>query len=81
MKKLLILLLIAAMLLPAILSGCNNTPPETTTPTETTSEVTTPSVGDGPDTPDITADNVLRRAEIFTGESESEVLAGKELAK
>ena len=81
MKKLLILLLIAAMLLPAFLSGCNNTPPETTTPTETTSEVTTPSAGDGPTTPDVTSDNVLRRAEIITGDSESEIYAGEELAK
>lgn len=87
MKKPLILLLIVAMLLPALLSGCNNTPPKTTTPSETTPEVTTPSSSDGPDIPDvpdgpdITSDNVLRRAEIITGDSESEVWAGEELAK
>ena len=87
MKKPLILLLIAAMLLPTLLSGCNNTPPKTTTPTETTPEVTTPSPSDGPDVPDvpdgpdITSDNVLHRAEIITGDSESEIYAGEELAK
>ena len=75
------------MLLPTLLSGCNNTPPKTTTPTETTPEVTTPSPSDGPDVPDvpdgpdITSDNVLHRAEIITGDSESEIYAGEELAK
>ncbi|MBE6566444.1 MAG: DUF4838 domain-containing protein [Ruminococcaceae bacterium] len=91
MKKTLALLLLAAMLLPAILSGCNNTPPEATTPNATTPtvttpevttpEVTTPSEGGDPDTPDITSDNVLRRAEIITGDSETEIFAGEELAK
>ena len=61
MKKPIILLLIAAMLLPVILSGCNNTPPTettfdittpepttpaTTTPEETTPDISTPDCGE-----------------------------------
>ena len=54
MKKTLALLLLAAMLLPVLLSGCNNTPPEATTPNTTTPTVTTPEVT----TPDITTPEI-----------------------
>ena len=87
MKRSLIILLIAALLLPCLLIGCNDTPPENTTPENTTPETTTPNNGgeevvDPPyDGPDLTAENVLKRASITTGASESEVYAGEELAK
>ena len=81
MKRTLIVLLIVALLLPCLMTSCDfsnqNTPTETT-PTETT----TPEVSEQPYTgPDITTENVLKRASILTGKSEGEVYAGEELAK
>ena len=94
MKRSLIILLIAAILLPCFFIGCDNQKPEVTTPESTTPESTTPEtttpeattpgdeVVDQPyEGPDITAENVLKRASITTGTSESEIYAGEELAK
>ena len=96
MKKLLIVLLAAAILLPTLLASCNTTPPaETTpgatTPASTTPENTTPEQTTPPeqppvevpyDGPDLTADNVLKRADIIAlGTTESELYAAAELAK
>ena len=96
MKKLLIVLLAAAILLPTLLASCNTTPPaETTpgatTPANTTPENTTPEQTTPPeqppvevpyDGPDLTADNVLKRADIIAlGTTESELYAAAELAK
>ena len=50
MKRSLIILLIAAMLLPCLFLGCDNQEPEATTPVVTTPEVTTPEVT----TPEVT---------------------------
>ena len=63
-------------LLPLLLP--EETTPEETTPNETPGEeeLNQPYTG-----PDITAENVLKRASIFTGSSESEVYAGEELTK
>ena len=90
MKKALIFMLVAALLLPCLLAGCNDTPPTETTPEITTEEITTPEIksatepwkniptytGDG-----LTAQNALKRVSITTGLSEVEVFAGQELAK
>ena len=90
MKKALIFMLVAALLLPCLLAGCNDTPPTETTPETTTEEITTPEIksatepwkniptytGDG-----LTAQNALKRVSITTGLSEVEVFAGQELAK
>ena len=48
MKKLLILVLVAALLLPCLLTACNsqNKPAETTPEQPTTPEVTTPDTSD-----------------------------------
>ncbi len=84
MKKTLIFVLLAALLLPILLAGCNTTPPIETTPENTTPGVYVPEDpwfqipdydGNG-----ITADNALTCAFIVTGESENEVYAGEELA-
>ncbi len=89
MKKTLIFVLVAALLLPTLMTGCNTTPPTETTPDITTPEITTPGVYVPEDPwfkiPDydgngITADNALTCAFIVTGESENEVYAGEELA-
>lgn len=88
MKKIFAILMTLVLLLPTLLTGCNTTPPEgTTIPEESTtnSGVYVPQEfwmelpvydGDG-----ITEDNVLVRANIVTGDSESEIYAGEELAK
>ena len=58
MKKPIVLLLLAAMLLPALLSGCNSTPPEATTPNITTPIITTPEVTTPEETtPEVTTPN------------------------
>ncbi len=84
MRKTLIFVLLAAILLPILLAGCNTTPPTETTPENTTPGVYVPEDpwfqipdydGNG-----ITADNALTCAFIVTGESENEVYAGEELA-
>ena len=96
MKKILISLLIAALLIPSLLVGCDfekpeETTPAATTPTETTPAVTTPAVTTpGDSNPDVTpptddttpkTEMTLTEVSITTGESESEVYAGEELAK
>ncbi|MBQ4274067.1 MAG: DUF4838 domain-containing protein [Clostridia bacterium] len=90
MKRSLIILLIAAMLLPCLFLGCDNQEPEATTPVVTTPEVTTPEtttpeeeIVEPPyDGPDITPEGVLKRASIVTtGSTESELYAAEELAK
>ena len=78
MKKALALLLITALLLPTFLIGCNNTKPLETTPTETP-DITTPGGEDTPIPPALSDDNVLNCIFVTTGESESEIFAGKEL--
>ena len=50
MKRLLTILLIASILLPCLLTGCNPKQPEETTPEVTTPEVTTPEIT----TPEVT---------------------------
>ena len=74
MKKLLTLVLVAAMLLPCFLTGCNlfNQPAETT-PTQTTPE-TTP-----PDTPAPTKTMTLTAINATAGESDAEAYALAEL--
>ena len=83
MKKIILLLLIAALLLPCLLMGCNETPATQTTPEETTPGGYVPQDpwfqvpsydGNGLD-----ANNVLYRVNIVTGDSDSEVYAGEEL--
>ena len=86
MKKTLILLLVAALLLPCLLAGCNDKTPEVTTPETTTPEATTPPDNDPPsdplyDGPALAAGNVLKCAFITTGITESAIYAGEELAK
>jgi hypothetical protein len=101
MKKLLVVLLAVAILLPTLLASCNTDTPQATTPAETTPNATTPQATtpenttptqttppeqppvDVPyDGPDITSDNVLKRADIITlGTTESELYAAEELAK
>ena len=93
MKRSLIILLIASILLPCIFAGCNtttaqSTTPDTTTPESTTPEVTTPDENDEPvveppyEGPDLTSDNVLKRADVITtGTTESELYAVEELTK
>ena len=89
MKKVIVILLTMALLLPGLMS-CNNNTPEVTTPVETTPETTTPEettpAGEEVLTPyegpALTEDNALKCAEIIvTGNSESDVYAGQELAK
>ena len=78
MRKPLALLLLAAMLLPVLLSGCNNTPPETTTPNTTTPTVTTPEVT----TPEVTTPEVttpdITTSEITTPDG-SEIITPPEI--
>ena len=91
MKKFLVILLTLALLLPAMVScNNNNNPHEETTPVDTTPEVTTPeeTTPSGEEVltpyegPALTEDNALKCAEIIvTGNSESDVYAGQELAK
>ena len=100
MQKLLTLVLVAILLLPCLLAGCNKptekanpelTTPEETTPVETSTDVTTPEAttpeettpSDPPtyDFSNVNENNVLKRACIITGESNSEKYAGEELAK
>ena len=96
MKKLLVVLLAAAILLPTLLASCNTHTPQETTPTATTPQATTPEnttpeqttppeqppVEVPYDGPDLTADNVLKRADIIAlGTTESELYAAAELAK
>jgi outer membrane murein-binding lipoprotein Lpp len=70
MKKALALLLVAVILLPCLLAGCDETKP------------IDPWLGnlnyngDG-----ITEDNVVKRAHVITGKSEAEKYAGEELTK
>jgi hypothetical protein len=83
MKIILVCLLVAALLLPTFLIGCNNTKPLETSPTETP-EVTTPQETTSgeestPLPPALSDENVLNRIIVTTGESESEIFAGKEL--
>ena len=68
---------------PAATTPAETTPAETTeTPEETTTEPTTPDDPQPPvEIPNLTSGNVLKRATIFSGESESELYAAEELAK
>ena len=77
---------------PAETTPAETTPAETTTeapeettteaPEETTTEPNDPDVPQPPvEIPNLTSDNVLKRATIFSGESESELYAAEELAK
>ena len=95
MKRFLVILLGAALLLPCLLlTACNNKHPEettsnVTTPDSTTPEVTTPESTTPPDTdveqpytgPAVIEGNILKCATITTGTTESEIYAGEELAK
>ena len=89
MKRTLLFLLIAALLLPCILASCNEkdppiTPPEqTSTETTTPPDTTTPPADDTPlyEGPALTEDNALKCVRIYTGASESEIYAGEELAE
>ena len=80
MKQTLTLLLVAALLLPCFMTGCNTTPPVETTPETTTKPDEPWFVMPSYDGNGITEDNVLKSANIITGESDNEVYAGKELA-
>ena len=85
MKKLLLLLLVAALVLPCLLTACNTNPPKETTPSVTTPESTTTPEDVGivvpPYNPEsITGAGVLKCAAIITGESQNEVYAGEEIA-
>lgn len=84
MKKFLSFLLIATLLLPSFLVGCNDDPPiettpEATTPQQTVSQETTTGNEETVLPPALSKQNVLTRATVTTGESESEIFAGKEL--
>ena len=85
MKRSLIVLLIAAMLLPCLLAGCNTTPVQETTPEVTTLESTTPPPADIIEPPYTGPDllgNVLKRASIsLATTTESTTYAAEELAK
>ena len=96
MKKTLIFLLVAALILPILFVGCKNTSntettPSTTTPQNPSPEVTTPESTTTPEDvgivvppyalDSITDDGILKRISITTGESENEIFAGEELAK
>ena len=80
MKQTLTLLLVAALLLPCFMTGCNTTPPVETTPETTTKPDEPWFVMPSYDGNGITEDNVLKSANIITGESDNEVYAGEELA-
>ncbi len=80
MKKTLIWLLIAALLLPCLFSACmpNNVPQkQETTPEATTPETTTPET---PENKEPIEELKLETVSIATGNSESEIYAGQELA-
>ncbi len=88
MKKLLILLLAAALLLPCLLCACKPNKPEETTPEQTTPEQTTPEQTTPeqttPDTPPIIIPPEplklkLTTVNITTGDDASESYAGAEL--
>ena len=85
MKRSLIVLLIAAMLLPCLLAGCTTTPVQETTPEVTTLESTTPPPADIIEPPYTGPDllgNVLKRASIsLATTTESTTYAAEELAK
>ncbi len=93
MKRSLMILLVAALLLPCLLlTACNNKTPEVTSPEGTTPEDNTPQETTPPDDnssvepplytgPAVVAGNILKCATISTGTTESEIYAGEELAK
>ena len=90
MKRVLVFLLIAAMLLPCLLSSCNEqNPPAQTTPNGNTPDATTPAPSTDtpvalPDPEDVEVPEGamwLTEAAILSGESESEAYAAEELAK
>ena len=71
------IVLVSTLVIVLAIGG--STAPDETTPAETTPAETTP----GEEIvlpPALTEENVLKRVNITTGESESEILAGKELA-
>ena len=82
MKKLLILVLVAALLLPCLLTACNsqNKPVETTPEQPTTPEVTTPDTSDDvpPAKPEVKT-MTLTTIQVTTGETQAEIFAGAEL--
>ena len=79
MKKLLILVLVAALLLPCLLTACNsqNKPAETTPEQPTTPEVTTPEPDDSI-VPEVETMK-LTSIKVTTGDTQSEIFAGAEL--
>ena len=79
MKKLLILVLVAALLLPCLLTACNPSqkPEETTLEQNTTPEVTTPEPDD-PIEPEVKTMK-LTSIKVTTGDTQSEIFAGAEL--
>ena len=94
MKKLLTLLLVAAILLPCVLSGCKNddkpveTTPVATTPSQTTPEITTPEITTPPETttgddpgvdPPVSKTLTLTSVKVSAGEEDSEAYAAAEL--
>ena len=84
MKKLLTLVLAAALLLSCFLTGCNKTnQPEETTPQATTPSVTTPTEtttedNTPPDVPEVKT-MTLSTIKVTTGDTQSEIFAGAEL--
>ena len=82
MKKLLILVLVAALLLPCLLTACNSSkkPAETTPEQPTTPEVTTPDTSDDvpPAKPEVKT-MTLTTIQVTTGETQTEIFAGAEL--
>jgi hypothetical protein len=81
MKRFLLLLLTIALVLPSLLTGCNNknngeTTPETTTPAETTPAETTPPV----DTPVLEVQKKLTTVSITAGNTPAELTASADLA-
>ena len=79
MKKLLILVLVAALLLPCLLTACNPSqkPEETTLEQNTTPEVTTPEPDDSI-VPEVETMK-LTSIKVTTGDTQSEIFAGAEL--
>ena len=79
MKKLLILVLVAALLLPCLLTACNPSqkPEEITLEQNTTPEVTTPEPDDSI-VPEVETMK-LTSIKVTTGDTQSEIFAGAEL--
>ncbi len=79
MKKLLILVLVAALLLPCFLTACNSPKkPEETTPEQSTTPPETTPAPQPPVTPEVKT-MTLSTIKVVTGDTQSEIFAGAEL--